>query len=450
MTDCCVCENICNAGGRSKVASEIEQFVEIRNDKQKFLRLLQILGLWHGKGSVLIFTDTQALCDKLYSKLMRAGYYCLSLHSGKDQTDRDQTISDFKNKTRDIMVATSLAGRGLDVKSLTLVVNYSCPNHLEDYVQRCGRTGRAGNKGTAYTFIDPATEEQFVPDVVKALNESAVDVPQPVLDLQAQFLAKVKAGTAKKAISGYKGKGHKFDADEAGDVAVEKEIQKMRHEVGAGIRDAGELVEAEEQLRHMRAEKEQQKAKSKQSANGDDTSAGSGDASANGDGAKKAQEDPAEEAKLRAQIIAQRVSSGGSMKGFDLEAAVRAAKMARSRSGRTGPGGPRLIVGDNGSESFEDELEINDYPAKARLRVLQRDTIQTTQDFTNTAIISKGIHIPHGRKPKEGEQKLYLLIQGSTAINVKRAKADLLRVLEEVTMEVGFDKSMIAGKYTVT
>ena len=189
-------------GGRSKVASEIEQFVEVRGAAQKFLRLLQILGLWQGKGSVLVFTDTQALCDEVYTKLMQAGYYCLSLHSGKDQADRDQTIADFKNRTRDIMVATSLAGRGLDIKSLSLVVNYSCPNHLEDYVQRCGRTGRAGNKGTAFTFVDPATEEQFVPDVVKALNESDVDVPQAILDLQEQFLEKVKAGTAKKAISG--------------------------------------------------------------------------------------------------------------------------------------------------------------------------------------------------------------------------------------------------------
>lgn len=53
------------------------------------------------------------------------------------------------------MVATSVAGRGLDVADLVLVINYHCPNHLEDYVHRVGRTGRAGRKGTAYTFISP-------------------------------------------------------------------------------------------------------------------------------------------------------------------------------------------------------------------------------------------------------------------------------------------------------
>lgn len=74
---------------------------------------------------------------------------------GKDQVDRDYTIDDFKRKVRTLMVATSVAGRGLDVKDLVLVINYHCPNHLEDYVHRVGRTGRAGRKGTAYTFISP-------------------------------------------------------------------------------------------------------------------------------------------------------------------------------------------------------------------------------------------------------------------------------------------------------
>ena len=53
------------------------------------------------------------------------------------------------------MVATSVCARGLDIKSLVLVVNFKCPNHLEDYIHRIGRTGRAGNKGTAITFITP-------------------------------------------------------------------------------------------------------------------------------------------------------------------------------------------------------------------------------------------------------------------------------------------------------
>ena len=98
---------------------------------------------------------------------------------------------------------------------------------------------------------------------------------------------------------------------------------------------------------------------------------------------------------------------------------------------------------------FEEELEINDYPQKARFKLMHRDCIQATQEFTGCAIVSKGVYVAPGRKPAEGERKLYLLIQGATAINVKRAKSELLRVLEEATMELGFDKGMLAGKYSV-
>lgn len=66
--------------------------------------------------------------------------------------------------------------RGLDVPDLVCVINYSCPNHLEDYVHRVGRTGRAGRKGTAYTFIS-AEEEQHAPTLIKALTQSKQKVP---------------------------------------------------------------------------------------------------------------------------------------------------------------------------------------------------------------------------------------------------------------------------------
>jgi ATP-dependent RNA helicase DDX46/PRP5 len=62
------------------------------------------------------------------------------------------------------MVATSVCARGLDIKSIVMVINFSCPNHLEDYIHRIGRTGRAGNKGTAVTFITPS-DDQYCMDI---------------------------------------------------------------------------------------------------------------------------------------------------------------------------------------------------------------------------------------------------------------------------------------------
>lgn len=138
--------------------------------------------------------------------MLKRGYNPQSLHGGMDQQDREGTLNDFKKGDTNILIATSVAARGLDVKNLNVVVNYDCPSHLEDYVHRVGRTGRAGNKGTAYTFISE-DQDKFVLDIIKALNNSGVPVPQKVQELGDAFLEKVKQGTARFASSGFGGKG---------------------------------------------------------------------------------------------------------------------------------------------------------------------------------------------------------------------------------------------------
>jgi ATP-dependent RNA helicase DDX46/PRP5 len=172
-------------GARSVVAPEITQIVEVRSDATKFVRLLELLGELHDKDEdarSLIFVDRQEAADGLLRDLMRRGYPCMSIHGGKDQIDRDSTIADFKNGVVPVLIATSVAARGLDVKQLKLVVNYDCPNHMEDYVHRVGRTGRAGNTGTAVTFI---TEEQdrYSVDIAKALRLSKQPIPDDVQKL---------------------------------------------------------------------------------------------------------------------------------------------------------------------------------------------------------------------------------------------------------------------------
>ena len=85
-----------------------------------------------------------------------------------------------------------MAARGLDVKQLILVVNYDCPNHYEDYVHRCGRTGRAGNKGYAYTFISP-DQQKVAGDIIKALELAETPVPVELQTLWDQYKAKLVA-----------------------------------------------------------------------------------------------------------------------------------------------------------------------------------------------------------------------------------------------------------------
>ena len=219
-------------GGRSVVAPEIEQIVEVRAEDTKFHRLLEILGQMYNEDPecrTLIFVDRQEAADNLLRDLMRKGYLCMSLHGGKDQVDRDSTIADFKAGIVPIVTATSVAARGLDVKQLKLVVNYDAPNHMEDYVHRAGRTGRAGNKGTCVTFITPE-QDRYSVDIFRALKASNVTVPKELeelangmlyfivcgiktsgidsfLFLYSGFLEKVKAGKAHAAGSGFGGKG---------------------------------------------------------------------------------------------------------------------------------------------------------------------------------------------------------------------------------------------------
>ena len=79
-------------------------------------------------------------CATLHGCL-QVGYPVVSLHGGKDQMDRESTLNDFKSDVSNVLIATSVAARGLDVKELRLVVNYNPPNHHEDYIHRVGRTG---------------------------------------------------------------------------------------------------------------------------------------------------------------------------------------------------------------------------------------------------------------------------------------------------------------------
>lgn len=88
------------------------------------------------------------------------------------------------------MIATSICARGLDIKSLVLVINFSCPNHLEDYIHRIGRTGRAGNKGTAITFITKE-EESHATDLIKALEIGNNMIPNELIEMAQEFRNKV-------------------------------------------------------------------------------------------------------------------------------------------------------------------------------------------------------------------------------------------------------------------
>jgi superfamily II DNA/RNA helicase len=106
-------------------------------------------------GQALVFCKTKRRSDRVGTQLTRAGIRTAVIHGNKSQNARTRALSDFKAGRVNVLVATDIAARGLDIAELPLVVNYDLPLVAEDYVHRVGRTGRMGREGVAYTFVCP-------------------------------------------------------------------------------------------------------------------------------------------------------------------------------------------------------------------------------------------------------------------------------------------------------
>jgi ATP-dependent RNA helicase DDX46/PRP5 len=342
-------------GERSSVNKDITQYVEVHEEEDKFLRLLQLLGVWYDKGSVLIFVDKQEKCDQLFQELLKLGYPCLSLHGGKDQVDRDHTLHEFKTGIKTVMVATSVAGRGLDVPEIVCVINYNCPNHLEDYVHRVGRTGRAGRKGTAYTFVS-SKEEQYAPSMMKALQKAGRPVPEELSKLVEAFKEKVERGEAQYSANGFSGKGFTFDASEMNEAQRIAIIQKKAYELEQGL-IPDKVVEGEE------GDDEFDEAfGEEQSANQSTTSA-----------AAIATTSTAAMAPLdRARALAAGTTVGGALPSDSSSSSSAAPIDPKLALARAKIIAQQLLsrrsTGDsNAPEFFVEELDINDYPPQVTM-----------------------------------------------------------------------------------
>jgi ATP-dependent RNA helicase RhlE len=105
--------------------------------------------------TVLVFSRTKHGADKIHRKLERAGVGSVAIHSGRSQGQRQRALDDFKKGKYQVMVATDIAARGIDVRGISHVVNFDVPEYAQDYVHRIGRTGRAKDTGDAITLVSP-------------------------------------------------------------------------------------------------------------------------------------------------------------------------------------------------------------------------------------------------------------------------------------------------------
>lgn len=135
-------------------------YFELR-DSDRFDALTRIIDVepdFYG----LVFCRTKNQVDEITSKLIERGYDSDGLHGDISQALREKVLRKFRNRHINVLVATDVAARGIDINDLTHVINYSLPQDPESYVHRIGRTGRAGKQGTAITFITPSEYRQFV------------------------------------------------------------------------------------------------------------------------------------------------------------------------------------------------------------------------------------------------------------------------------------------------
>lgn len=134
-------------------SSNVEQNIITHNDTNKIDKLYEIL-VHKTTSKAIIFDDTHRLVEKLSKELANRGFSVESIHGGKSQSQRQRVLKLFKNNQLQVLVATDVAARGLDVSDVTHVINYSLPQTYDDYVHRIGRTGRAGKIGNALTFVE--------------------------------------------------------------------------------------------------------------------------------------------------------------------------------------------------------------------------------------------------------------------------------------------------------
>ncbi len=168
---------------------------------QKVDLLVQLLRQ-QGMSSVLIFTRTKSYASRLSETLQKRGFKVSVLHGDRSQSQRLSALEQFRRGRSQVMVATDIAARGIDIDDISHVINFDVPNSPEDYVHRIGRTARAEASGDAFTLMDPS-EEPLMQDVEKVLNKSLPRVTLPNFEY-----VKAVPGPARPHHGGFGGRSH--------------------------------------------------------------------------------------------------------------------------------------------------------------------------------------------------------------------------------------------------
>ena len=236
----------------AKPADKIEQqlyFVE----KQEKRELLPDIIRQSNVHQVLVFTRTKHGADRVARDLNRAGIKTKSIHGDKSQNQRQRALADFKECKIAVLVATDIAARGIDINDLPLVINFDLPNIPETYVHRIGRTGRAGQEGTAISFCD-RSERPYLKDIEKLIGKRipvAGEIPHEEKEEEKRESGQRRT-TNKR--SRRKPVSENATAEEvAADVAREKEAKKKARQARANAKRPSRREKAAEQQTEQQA-----------------------------------------------------------------------------------------------------------------------------------------------------------------------------------------------------
>lgn len=168
-------------GTAGKPTDKVKQIVIMCGENEKRRKLIDILERGF-EPPIIIFVNQKKGADVLAKSLDKMGYSASSLHGGKGQEQRDYALASLKQGDKDILVGTDVVGRGIDIKGVSLVINYDMAKSVEDYTHRIGRTGRAGMSGTAITFLTKEDSAVFYDLKLALLNSTISECPPELMN----------------------------------------------------------------------------------------------------------------------------------------------------------------------------------------------------------------------------------------------------------------------------
>ncbi|KAK0734022.1 Pre-mRNA-splicing ATP-dependent RNA helicase prp-28 [Lasiosphaeria miniovina] len=199
---------IVTIGNAGEAVDTVEQRVEfVTGEDKRKKRLNEILHSGQFKPPIIVFVNIKRNCDMIARDIKGMGFSAVTLHGSKTQEQREAALLSLRNGQIDILVATDLAGRGIDVPDVSLVVNFNMAMSIESYTHRIGRTGRAGKSGVAITFLGPEDNDVLY-DLRQIISKSSISkVPE---ELRRHEAAQSKPQRGQKKLEdsgGFGGKG---------------------------------------------------------------------------------------------------------------------------------------------------------------------------------------------------------------------------------------------------